>query len=183
MKLLFDTCVLYPTVMRDTLMGVCRIMDWTPLWSDRILEEWARAARKIGPLGEDQARAEIALLKAAWPKACVSWPASLEARLYLPDEADRHVLAAAIAGSADCLVTMNIKDFPRNTLWEEGVERSGPDELIMEAWPHHSDAIKALAADMVAKASEMSGEAWTARALFKKARLPRFAKAVSAALG
>ena len=56
MKVLIDTCVLYPTVMRQLLLGAAGSGLFTPLWSDRILEEWARAARKIGPTGEVQAR-------------------------------------------------------------------------------------------------------------------------------
>ena len=64
MKLLIDTCVLFPTVMRHALLGACKIQGWTPLWSERILEEWAHSARKLGPEGEIQARGEIALLKA-----------------------------------------------------------------------------------------------------------------------
>lgn len=179
MKLLFDTCVLYPTVMRHALMGACRVMGWTPLWSERILEEWARAARKLGPEGEAQARAEIALLEAAWPKARVTWVPTLEARLYLPDEADRHVLAAAISGSADQIVTMNAKDFPRATLFEEGVDRIDPDALMMIAWMDQSDAMGALAEEILADARRLSGEDWGMRALFKKARLPRFAKAIA----
>ena len=63
MKVLIDTCVLYPTVMRQMLLGAAGHGLFTPLWSDRILEEWARAAHKIGPTGEAQARSEIALFK------------------------------------------------------------------------------------------------------------------------
>ena len=66
MKVLIDTCVLYPTVMRQMLLGAAEHGLFTPLWSDQILEEWARAARKIGPTGEAQARSEIALLKVRW---------------------------------------------------------------------------------------------------------------------
>ena len=72
-----------------------------PLWSARLLGEWARAAIKLGPEGEAQARAEIALLRAAWPKAEVPPSPGVAARLYLPDENDVHVLAAAITGHAD----------------------------------------------------------------------------------
>lgn len=179
MKVLFDTCVLYPTVMRAALMGACRVMGWQPLWSERILNEWAHAARKIGPLGEPQARAEIALLTADWPKACVTYGEGLEARLYLPDPADRHVLAAAIAGSADKIVTVNTKDFPKNTLWEEGVDRIDPDRLLCEAVQAAPKDMAQVAQDICDTANEIGDQIWTKRALFKKARLPKFAKAIA----
>ena len=138
MKVLLDTCVLYPTVMREVLLAVARTGAFQPLWSARILEEWARAARKLGPTGEPQARTEIALVSRDWPRAEVSWPPSLENRLYLPDPADVHVLAAAIAGSADVLLTMNAKDFPKHTLAEEGLSRQTPDELLYHCWREYS---------------------------------------------
>jgi len=121
MKVLLDTCVLYPTVMREMLLGVAGQGAFTPLWSERILEEWARAARKLGPGGEAQARAEVAQVSAQWPGAAVLAQPGLEARLWLPDRNDVHVLAAAIAGHADIIVTLNNSDFPRNILAEEGL--------------------------------------------------------------
>jgi len=36
--------------------------------------------------------------------------------LALPDDGDLHVLAAAIAGHADCIVTANLKHFPSDAL-------------------------------------------------------------------
>lgn len=178
MRLLFDTCVLYPTVMREMLMGVCTVMSWTPQWSERILEEWRRATIKLGPEGHIQAESEIALLRASWPKACVTWPPSLEARLFLPDEADRHVLAAAISGSSDLIVTVNAKDFPRHTLREEGVDRIAPDELIHGALLQNFDQVAQVANDLSETASQMSGEVWTPSRLLKKARLTKTAKAL-----
>ncbi len=43
-----------------------------------------------------------------------------------------HVLAIAIAGHADCIVTFNAKDFPRHLLAEEGLERRDPDGLLWQ---------------------------------------------------
>lgn len=179
MKVLLDTCVLYPTVMREILLAVAATGAYQPLWSARILEEWARAARKLGPSGEPQARAEIALVTRDWPNAVVSYPPSLESRLYLPDPADVHVLAAAIAGSADVIVTMNAQDFPRHTLAEEGLARQDPDAFLYQLWQADPQGV-AQAADRVrAQADRLSGEAWDIRALLKKARLPRLGKALS----
>lgn len=178
-RALLDTCVMFPTVMREVLLGVAGQGLYTPQWSGRILEEWARAARKLGPTGEPQARAEIALVRAAWPGAEVTWKPSLEDRLWLPDPADVHVLAAAISGSADVIVTMNASDFPRGTLAEEGLLRIDPDAFLWTFYNRDPDALRAVCDGVLATARQMSGEAWEMRALLKKARLPRLAKALT----
>lgn len=178
-RLLLDTCVMYPTVMREILLGVARGGAFQPLWSERILEEWARAARKIGPEGELQARAEIALVRAAWPTSETRWKPSLEKRLWLPDAADTHVLAAAIAGSADEIVTLNAKDFPRNILAEEGVKRIDPDSLLRRVWDVEPDMVASVCERVRKEAERLSGQSWGIRTLLKKARLPRLAKAVA----
>ena len=181
MKLLLDTCVLYPTVMREMLLGAADALGWQPLWSARILEEWAHAAGKLGPEGPILARGEVALLRAKWPNAEVIWPPSLEARLWLPDPADCHVLAAAIAGSADQIITLNAKDFPRNILREEGVERCDPDTLLLQAFMADQETIAAIAGGLKNRAESVSGEVFQMRAFYKKARLPKLAKALAAA--
>ena len=178
MKLLLDTCVIYPTVMREVLLGVAKAGAFQPLWSERILEEWARAARKIGPTGEAQARGEIALVRASWPKSEVKYRPSTEARLYLPDEADIHVLAAAIDGHADAIVTVNAKDFPKHILAEEGLERIDPDGFLRRLWENEPDLVAEVAEGVRLEACRLSGEAWEMRGLLKKARLPRLAKAL-----
>lgn len=180
MKALIDTCVLYPTVMREIVLGVAATDLFTPLWSGRILEEWARAAVKLGPLGEAQARAEIAVVRANWPNAEVTWRPSLESRLWLPDENDVHVLAAAISGSADVIMTLNRKDFPRGTLLEEGLDRVEPDGFLYGLWLDHPEAVAAVGTAVLAQANTMRDRSWDMRSLLKKARLPKLAKALSA---
>jgi len=178
-KLLLDTCVLYPTVMREMLLGAARLGHFVPLWSTRILGEWERAAVKLGPEGSAQACAEIALIRANWPQAELAPAPGLESRLWLPDVADIHVLASAISGSADAVVTMNNKDFPRNILAEEGLKRLGPDELLHSLWLKDSAGLQQLGQKVLAEAIRLSGKGWQIRPLMKKARLPRLAKALA----
>lgn len=179
MKVLLDTCVLYPTVMREVLLGAAEQGLYAPLWSARILEEWARAARKFGPEGETQARGEIALTRAAWPKAEVTWRPSLESRLWLPDPNDIHVLAAAIAGSADVIVTVNASDFPRGVLAEEGLGRADPDGFLLGLWQAYPTVIAGVGEAVRMQAETLSGAPWDIRKLMKKARLPRLGKALA----
>jgi hypothetical protein len=55
----------------------------------------------------------------------------LIAALTLPDANDRHVLAAAIRGRADVIVTYNLTDFPADTLARYGIEAQHPDDFII----------------------------------------------------
>ncbi len=113
---MLDACVLFPTVLREMLLGAAGVGAFRPVWSVRILEEWARATRRL-PLGAEAiARAEIALMREAWPGAEVSVPDGLVESLSLPDKDDRHVLATAIAAGAGSLVTRNRSDFPPRLL-------------------------------------------------------------------
>jgi predicted nucleic acid-binding protein len=177
-RVVLDTCVLFPTVMREMLLGAARLGHFTPLWSARILEEWARAAVKLGPTGEMQARAEIALLRAGWPKAELSPAPAIEARIWLPDVADIHVLAVAVSGSADAIMTLNKKDFPRNILAEQDIARVEPDGFLHKVRQEDQAGMDQLGTRVLAEANRLSGDKWQIRPLLKKARLPRLAKAL-----
>ncbi len=178
MRILIDACVLYPTVMREVLIGGARRGLCTPLGSARILGDWARAAARIGDGQEDVARGEIALLRAGWPDAEVAFPAELEAGLYLPDANDTHVLAAAIAGKADVLLTMNLKDFPTRSLTSHGVIRRDPDGFLRKMFIENPDVVGGVAENVRQTAQRLSGQDWDMRKLMKKARLPRLGKAL-----
>lgn len=180
MRVLIDACVLYPTVMREVLLGVADAGLFTPLWSARILEEWARAAARLGDGFEDVARGEIALLMARWPQADTLYSDDLEASLHLPDPDDTHVLAAAISGKADVLLTMNLKDFPTRIVSENGVVRRDPDGMLREMFAENPDIVRQVAERVRQTAERLSGQPQEIRKLMKKARLPRLGKALSA---
>ena len=178
-RVLLDACVLYPTVMREILLGAAAEGLFDPLWSARVLEEWARAAARLGPEGEAVARGEIAAAQARWPRATVSVTEGLERRLWLPDPDDVHVLAAAIAGSADAILTMNAKDFPRGVLAEEGLLRLDPDHFLAGLAEQAPEPMTRIVEASVAEATRLSGEEWTAKTLLKKARLSILSKTLA----
>lgn len=178
MRILLDACVLYPTIMREMLLGGAAAGLFVPLWSPRILEEWARATRKLGPGAEDIARGEIAILRARWPRADCHPNGTDMARLWLPDANDIHVLASAISGSADMIVTQNRADFPRGILAEEGVKRLSADEFLLSLFMQDAEKMSQVGENVRLVAENLSGESWPIRKLMKKARLPRLGKAL-----
>jgi predicted nucleic acid-binding protein len=179
MRVLIDACVLYPTVLREIVMGLAASGDFTPLWSARILEEWARAAGRAGAGEEAVARGEIALLRARWPGAEVPPDPATEARLWLPDPGDVHVLAAAIAGRADVLLTLNVRDFPKAGLDLHAILLRHPDEFLTEALARAPEATRRSVARVHAEAERLAGASLPLRALLKRAKLPRLGKALA----
>lgn len=85
-------------------------------WSEPVLEETIRAL--TDRLGVEAASAQrmANAMRTAFPEAAVRAFEHLTDRLDLPDPDDRHVLAAAVAGECDLLVTQNGADFPDATL-------------------------------------------------------------------
>jgi hypothetical protein len=50
------------------------------------------------------------------------------------DEKDRHVLAAAVVGKSDAILTANSKHFPPECLKPFGIERLTPDAFLLHQW-------------------------------------------------
>jgi predicted nucleic acid-binding protein len=176
-KVVLDTCVLFPTALRLILLGVAEAGLFQPLWSDRIVAEWARAALRHG----FDATPEIASATARFPRASHPAAPAVAARLVLPDVNDVHVLATAIVAGADAILTFNARDFPRHVLAGEGVQRRDPDGFLWELWSHHPDAVGAVIQRERQALETASGRPWDTRAFLKRAGLPRLGKAVTAA--
>ena len=178
MTVLIDACVLYPTVLRELALGAANKGLFQPLWSERILEEWQRAAARNGPQDAGIASLEIEAVTAIFPDASVTYSEETEERLKLPDENDRHVLAAAIDGGADELLTLNVKDFPTNILMAEEIMRRHPDEFLLELLNSHPNKMNLVLEEVLSRAQSHGIDTSNWRALMKRAKLPRFGKAL-----
>ncbi|MFT6932612.1 MAG: putative nucleic acid-binding protein [Paracoccaceae bacterium] len=180
MILCLDACVLYPTVMREILLGIARTGAFQPIWSARILEEWARAATRQNLSDEVIARGEIAKLRGFWPKAEVAADLALERQLWLPDANDIHVLATAISAGAEAIVTFNLRDFPARELADQGQRACHPDTFLLEMWRETPEPVETVIAAVLAEARRLSGTEMPFKRLMKRAQLPRLSKAMSA---
>lgn len=177
-RALLDACVLYPTVLRDILLGCAEAGLFVPLWSPRILAEWAHAAARLGPPGTAAAAAAIARLRAAHPQAEILPDPATEAALSLPDPADAHVLAAALAGRAELLVTLNLRDFPARALGPHGLYARAPDAFLMDLWLARPAPVEAAVAAVQVDTACHSGRPQRLRALLRRAGLSRLGKAL-----
>ena len=182
MRAVLDACVLYPTVLRQILLEVAGRGGLAPCWSQRLVEEWRRTALRLGGAEDaSRARAEAGAALARFPDALV--PPGDETPLWLPDPADIHVLATAIAARAEVIVTLNLRDFPARELAPHGLRALAPDALLLQLWRQDPDAVAASVTATHATAERLAGEPLPLRALLVRARLPRLGKALHRAQG
>ena len=139
---LYDACVLYPAPLRDFLIQLSTTNLFRVRWSSEIHDEWTRNLLKNRPdLKGEQLKRTQKLMNRALPDALVTGFEALIPTLELPDANDRHVLAAAIRGRCDVIVTYNLKDFPSETLSHFDLEAQHPDEFISHLIHLKPDAI------------------------------------------
>ena len=129
---LLDACVLVPMPLCDTLLRLAiEPSFYRPLWSELILQEVGSAMARMAYTTQQSDR-RLRAMREHFPEACVESPASLASALTcIPDVNDRHVLAAAICGHANTIVTFNIKHFPEDCLEPYGILRQHPDDFLV----------------------------------------------------
>ena len=124
---LLDANVLYPAPMRDLLLQLVVSNLFRARWSADIHREWIDALSRNEP-HRDRAALERTrdLMDRAVRDCLVTGYEPLVPTLSLPDLRDRHVLAAAIAGQCDTIVTQNLQHFPDAVLTSFGITRYIP---------------------------------------------------------
>lgn len=71
-------------------------------------------------------------MRESFDDATVTGWEELEAGLWLPDADDRHVVASAVRGGAQGIITANTKDFPATALEPLGLEAVHPDDFLLD---------------------------------------------------
>lgn len=130
---LFDANILYPAPLRDLLIELATTGLFRAKWSNTIHDEWISNLLENRP---DLKKVDLDKTRAAMNAAVLDCLVEnfegLIPSLNLPDANDRHVLAAAIRGRADVIVTMNQKDFPASELYQYSIHTQHPDDFISD---------------------------------------------------
>lgn len=128
---LLDANVLYPAPVRDALMQLAVTDLFKARWTVDIHREWIEALlRNDSHLDRAALERTRKLMDASVRDCLVTGYERLIPSLELPDSDDRHVLAAAIVGRCDAIVTQNLKDFPAEALAPFGIETQHPDDFF-----------------------------------------------------
>ena len=139
---LFDANVLYPAPLRDLLLQLAMTKLFRARWTNTIHEEWIRIAKKVRPDIPSAKLDNLRKLMDAHAEDClVTDFEPLIENLALPDPDDRHVLAAAIKGRADVIVTSNLKHFPEDELNTYDLNAQHPDVFIRHLIDLEPDAV------------------------------------------
>jgi hypothetical protein len=120
-------------VVTDSLLSLAAAKLFAAKWTIRIETEWIASLERDRP----DLHGKLATRRDCMREAVPDWeiPFSAAERLIpcltLPDPNDVHVLAAAIAGHAHCIVTSNVRDFPPEIVTPYGIEVIDPDVFII----------------------------------------------------
>lgn len=89
-----------------------------------------------------QVQRRLTAMRIAFPESAIEVPPELFRGLdCIPDENDRHVLAAAIRGGAHAIVTTNIKDFPEECLNRFDITPQHPDDFLIHQFHLNPDQV------------------------------------------
>jgi len=144
----YDASVLYPSELRNLLMHLALTGLFRAKWSAAVHEEWIGALLRRRPdLSREKLDRTRALMDKHAADALVTGYEDLIDGLRLPDPDDRHVLAAAIRGRADVIVTSNLRDFPAEVLARFGIEAQHPDEFVLHLLGQAPETVVAAAQD------------------------------------
>lgn len=130
-RALLDANVLYPATLRSLLIDLSLLGLYQAHWTDELQDEWMRNLLAHRPdLDPARLRRTRDLMDRALDTARITGYEHLREQFHLPDPGDRHVVAAAVQGEVELIVTQNLRDFPVEVLHPLGLRAVHPDEFL-----------------------------------------------------
>lgn len=128
----YDANVLHPASLRDLLIRLAARGLFRAKWTEAILDEAFESVLRANPeLARERLDRTRAKMIQAVPDCLVTGYEPLIHAIELPDEDDRHVVAAAVRCHAGVIVTSNLRDFPADALEPFSIEAQSPDVFVL----------------------------------------------------
>jgi len=139
-RVLLDTCVLFKPLLCDTLLCIAEEGLFQPLWSDDILDELRQNLLRYG-VAKSGVDHRIEQMGEHFPGALITGHRSLIGAMTNHPK-DRHVVAAAVRGCAELIVTENIRDFPAESLAPYDIEVTDQDTFLLDQLDLDGSAVR-----------------------------------------
>jgi hypothetical protein len=128
-----DASVLYQEPLRSLLLWIAAEGGFEPLWTQRILAETGDNLLAAAVLSAAQWDRLRGAMSAAFPEAICDQAAVDAIEHKMPNhEKDRHVLAAAVIGDAEVVLTNNLRHFRATDLAPLAKRAVDPDSFLCE---------------------------------------------------
>ena len=145
-RVVLDANVLFPALLRDTLLRAAEHGLLHVHWSNEVMQELERNLITTGAMNDERATNLVRSMNSAFPDASVR---GYEHHLPLMrnEAKDRHVAAAAVHADAALIVTFNLRDF-RDL--PDGIRAIEPTALLCRLLDDHPTSVVALLREQAA---------------------------------
>jgi predicted nucleic acid-binding protein len=123
--------VLNPQTLRDLLLSRAGTGLFHACWTEQINQEWVEKLLLKNPTRRIQVLRTLELVNDSVEDCLITGYEHLIESSVLPDPDDRHVVAAALVGGVDVIVTNNLSDFPPDILSQLGLSAQHPDDFLV----------------------------------------------------
>ena len=171
-----DACVLFNASVRDTLLRAAEYGAYRLHWSQTILDETTSSLIAGGRMTAKQANHFVNELSNAFPDAIVAVPEDIIAAMK-NDPKDRHVAAAAVASSAQVIITFNTDDFRLDHIGHLNIEAQSPDMFLLHLFSRQPSLMITI---LLEQAADLNGVTFDQLLAVMQNHVPGFIDAVRA---
>ena len=126
-----DACVLVQAAVRDTLLRLSERRLFLCRWTGEIIDEVVRTLQNKLNKTPEETDHLISELSTYFSDAWVEPGYKLLTSAMPNDAKDRHVVAAAVKGRCELIITYNLKHFPAESLKPLDITPMHPDEFLL----------------------------------------------------
>ncbi len=162
-RALIDANVFVTIIVFDLLMRHAELGHFEPIWSQKIIQEAdvALTERLKKPWPRVKADHLFSTANEAFENAKITGYEHLVSQMNV-EEGDRHVLAAALHGNAEAIITFNLRDFPDQILAKHHIRAIHPDDFLSELRASRYE-VQASFVKQMAEARDLSKDEFLAR--------------------
>ena len=173
LRVLVDADCLHKLYLRTLLLTLASDGHMQLLWTEEIFQEAVQSLIARFPESNSKLRKKFKAIKEFFYETEVTGHEHLIGSLGCRDKNDEHVLAAAIKGRADVLLTFNLRDFPRTVHSQPEIVH--PDIFLTLWFTENTEVGISVLANWLVRFKYPSMDSGSATALLRRLGCPNLA--------